>query len=130
MANFRGIDHINLNVNNLQESISWYQKVFGFEVKEQGVSSNGNDYAIIGKSGRGFLCLYPVSEGFPAPRLNHLGFAIDNFDDFVEFVKAEDIDVAIYSFGMVVEYPNSKSVYIKDPNGIEIEVSSRFGGGL
>jgi catechol 2,3-dioxygenase-like lactoylglutathione lyase family enzyme len=30
----------------------------------------------------------------------------------------------------VVEYPQSRSVYVADPDGNEIELTSAFGGGL
>ena len=130
MANFRGIDHLNIKVNNINESIGWYEKVFGLELKERGQSSFGNDYAIIGKSGRGFLCIYPINEDIKVPRLNHIGFQVDNFDEFVDFVLAENIEIKYYGPEAVIHYPKSKSIYINDPNGIEIEVSSVFGGGL
>ena len=63
MLNFNGIDHINMNVKNLEESISFYKKLFGFEVKEKGSFSFKNaPFAIIGNSGIGMLCLYEKKE--------------------------------------------------------------------
>jgi catechol 2,3-dioxygenase-like lactoylglutathione lyase family enzyme len=36
MLNFNGIDHINMNVKNLDRSVTFYSDVFGFKVKEEG----------------------------------------------------------------------------------------------
>ena len=30
------LDHLNLTVNNLAESVAWYARVLGFELVEQG----------------------------------------------------------------------------------------------
>ena len=56
----------------------------------------------------------------------HFGFAINNFEDVV--AKCEEMGVAM-PFG-VVEWEKSRSVYINDPNGYEVELSERQGGGL
>ena len=43
------IDHINFNVSNLNNSVSFYTELFGFTVKENGVSNgSGAPYKIIG----------------------------------------------------------------------------------
>lgn len=128
MLNFKGIDHINLNVSNLNNSIEFYKKVFGFEIHEEGNSPmSGAPYAIIGKSNVGFLAIYESKNSLQNSRVNHLGFNIDNFEEAVNFLKAENVKIADYG---VVDYPDSKSVYILDPDENEIELSSKFGGGL
>ena len=63
MLNFKAYDHINLTVSNLEKSVEFYKKIFGFEVKEEGVSSGfGRSYKIVGLSQKGFLCLYQAEE--------------------------------------------------------------------
>ncbi len=50
------LDHLNMTVANLSESIVWYRDVFGFDVRERGVR-NGTPWAII-QSGEAILCMY------------------------------------------------------------------------
>ena len=129
MLNFKGIDHINMNVENLKSSIKFYKEIFGFEVKESGVSAkSGNDYAIIGKSGQGMLALYQVDEFKLQGNLNHLGFNVESLIGIEKYFSENNIPM-LYGGG-VVSYPDSESIYIADPNGYEIEISNNFGGGL
>ena len=133
MLNFRAYDHINLTVNYLQESVSFYQKAFGFEVKEEGVSSGfGLDYKILGLSHRGFICLYQAKEKIPEKsRINHIGIHVDNLAEALPLLKEQNIEIVPYGNEEgLVTYPSSNSVYIRDPDGNEIELSDNFGGGL
>ncbi|MFT6632986.1 MAG: catechol 2,3-dioxygenase-like lactoylglutathione lyase family enzyme [Bacteriovoracaceae bacterium] len=128
MLKVNGIDHININVKNLNKSIEFYQSVFGFKVMEKGISTmSGAPYAIIGVSKKAMLAIYESKDLLPATRLNHLGFNIENFEEISEIAKKFKIKVANYG---LVEYPNSKSIYIFDPDDNEIELSSVFTGGL
>ena len=129
MLNFKGIDHINLNVENLKSSIKFYKDIFGFEVKEEGNSlKSGNDFAIIGKSGLGMLALYQVDDFKLHGNLNHLGFNVESLEGIERYFNEKSIPM-LYGGGVVL-YPNSKSIYVADPSGYEIEISNNFGGGL
>lgn len=133
MLNFKGIDHINMNVKSLNESISFYQKLFGFEVKEEGTSGmSGSAYAIIGKSNKGMLCLYE-KENFTEndkSHISHLGFHVSFFEGILDWLKKQGTRIVHYTESGIVEYPNSNSIYIKDPSGYEIELTSSFAGKL
>jgi lactoylglutathione lyase len=138
MLNFKGFDHININVNNLDKMVQFYQNVFGFEVKEEEIYYSPKykkeiKYKIIGKSNIGLLALYENGEHFSKQQnINHIGFYIDNFseDQAKELnqmgIKVEYLD----ELGGIVDYEKSKSIYIYDPEGNSIEITSVFGGGL
>ena len=120
-----GIDHINLEVSNLVETIEFYKKLFGFEIRKNQPDQNsaiiGNDFVK--------LCLYEV-EGFTKYEkkgYHHFGFYIENFDDIL--AKCEEMNFQIY-YGGVLKWENSESIYIQDPNGYEIELSKNYGGGI
>lgn len=133
MLNFNGIDHINMNVKNLEESISFYKKLFSFEVKESGFSAmSGSPFAIIGKSEKGMLALYEKEDLLPNNKshIAHLGFNIKFFAGILDWLKEQGAKIVYYSESGVVEYPNSQSIYIKDPSGYEIELSNSFAGKL
>jgi len=128
MLEFKGIDHINMNVSHLAKSVEFYKDVFGLQVKEEGVSQkSGNPYAIIGKSGLGMLALYEVDQFKNAGEINHLGFNVSSIEGAVDYFKEKQVPL---NWGGLVQYENSESVYIEDPDGYEIEISNNFGGGL
>jgi lactoylglutathione lyase len=137
MLKFNGIDHINMNVRNLEKSVSFYQDVFGFEVKEEGeyfspAAKRNIVFKIIGKSDKGMLALYEQKDLVQKSHINHLGFHISNFSiEQAQLLHDKKIPVQYFDeLGGVVEYKNSHSIYIEDPDGNGIEVSSVFGGGL
>ena len=117
------MDHVNMSVKNLDQSVEFYSKVFGFEVKkdqpEQKSKIIGNDSIK--------LCLYENPEMSPDGGIAHFGFFVENFDQIMEICKS--LGVTVYYDGPV-QFEKSRSVYIADPNGYDIELSEVVGGGL
>ena len=128
------IDHINLTVNNLDESTLWYQKVFGFEVLESGSKGLGSAWKIVGRddtmicmteySGREAPYSYDLS---PRHQINHFGLRIEDREQWEDIVKKNKLTL---KYGGLVEYPKSLSWYITDPNGHEVEVNYSFNQAL
>ena len=131
MSNFlkaTSMDHVNMNVKNLEESIEFYKNLFGFEVRKEDNSPNKLDAPskIIGNDSIK-LCLYEDPQMSPDGGIAHFGFHIANFDKIIE--KCKELNVEIL-YGGPVEFEKSRSVYIKDPSGYDIELSEIPGGGL
>ena len=125
MLKVNGIDHLNMDVRNLGETVEFYKNLFGFEViKEQ----PEQDSKIIGNE-KVKLCLYedPELNEYKKNGFNHFGFHIDNFDEIIQ--KCTELGVEIF-YGGPIKWEKSSSIYIKDPNGYEIELAEVFGGGL
>lgn len=125
IMNVRNLDHINLTVNNLSETIEWYEKLFGFEMVEGGRRA-GINWAII-RSGDALLCMYErpdLADPEESPdrhhRLNHFGLRITDRQVFERAVNEMGVPVA---YGGAIRYPFSWSWYIADPTGHEIEVA-------
>jgi len=116
------IDHINMKVKNLNETVTFYNKLFGFELKKDQPERNSK---IIGNDALK-LCLYEQAEFTLGDAIGHFGFHIENFDDTI--AKCNEMNIEM-PYGLV-EYEDSRSVYINDPNGYEIELSEVKGGGL
>jgi catechol 2,3-dioxygenase-like lactoylglutathione lyase family enzyme len=116
------MDHLNLNVKDLEESVAFYKNLFGFELKkdqpEQQSQIIGNEMIK--------LCLYQNPGAVSQGEFNHFGFHVENFDEIEERCKA--LGVRLLYGG--VQWEQSRSFYIKDPNGYEIELSELNGGGL
>lgn len=119
------IDHINATVTNLQKSVEFYKDIFGLKTFEKG-ESNGSPYEIIGDPESFYLCLYQGQQREQGA-VNHLGIHIKEFDQAYKNLKEKGIELY---YGGVVQYPNSRSLYIKDPDGNNIELSEVFGGDL
>ncbi len=119
------LDHLNFSVDNLDESIQWYGRVFGFAEKERGVF-RGTPWAIL-QSHQAILALYErkgaeflSSQQQKERKLHgfaHIGFTIDDEDAWKAKIQSEHI-VIDHEW----EYPHSHSWYLNDPTGHEIEV--------
>lgn len=120
--NALSIDHANLNVKNLKESVEFYSTLFGFELKKDQPEQNS---MIIGNESIK-LCLYEQPELVYTKGINHFGFHIENFDEIVE--RCIELNISM-PYG-IVEWESSRSIYIIDPNGYELELSEIQGGGL
>jgi len=121
------IDHVNMKVKDLAQSVKFYKNLFGFEIKqEENTNKLDAPSKIIGNDTIK-LCLYEVPDMSPEGGIAHFGFNIDNFNDTIE--KCKELGVQIL-YGGIVDWEKSKSVYIVDPSGYEIELGEISGGGL
>ena len=116
------IDHINMRVKDLNESVSFYSHLFGFEERKD---QPDYDSKIIGNDSIK-LCLYQDEKMEVGKGISHFGFHIENFDEIEGRCKDMGVEMP---YG-VVDWGESRSVYIIDPNGYEIELSEKQGGGL
>jgi catechol 2,3-dioxygenase-like lactoylglutathione lyase family enzyme len=119
------LDHLNMSVRNLAESIDWYGRVFGFKKVEDGVIE-GSPWAIL-RGGDALLCLYEHPErgepdaekhGHHAPA--HFGLRIDDKAAWEATVVREKVPV---EYGGAFKWPHSTAWYVTDPTGYEIEVA-------
>ncbi len=122
------LDHVNLTVASFEESAAWYRRVFGFEVVERGSDSERNPWGVL-RSGDALLCIYERPgfrfEKYQAhvPRRVHaiarFGLRITDRGKWEETLEREKVE-CIYSDW---HYPHSRSWYVVDPTGWEIEVA-------
>ena len=125
MLRINTIDHINMHVKDLEQSVKFYNDLFGFKEKEPD-KSRGLTYKIIGTD-KVHLCMYEKPDLVINGGINHFGFHIDNFDEIIQ--KCEELNVPIL-YGGPIEWAHSRSIYIQDPSGYEVELSEVKGGGL
>jgi len=121
------IDHVNMKVKNLDESVKFYTNLFGFEIKQEENPNKAEVPSKIIGNNSIKLCLYEIPEMSPEGGIAHFGFHIANFDEVI--AKCQDMRVKIL-YGGEVDWEKSKSVYVVDPSGYEIELSQLVGGGL
>ncbi len=122
------LDHLNLSITDWDESVSWYGRVFGFEIVEEGVR-RGARWGVL-RSGDALLCLYEAADRHVASdeeaqthrlhQLNHFGLRITDREAWEQTVAAEGLE---YSYPSPVRWPYSQAWYVLDPSGHEIEVA-------
>jgi len=120
------LDHLNLTVKDVQQSVDWYYRVFGFELVESGIK-NGIRWGII-RAQDALLCMYEYPDWLATEArnrhkihgVNHFGLRISEPARWEEKIRENDIQVF---YGGAIEYPHSTSWYIADPTGYEIEVA-------
>lgn len=127
------LDHLNMTVADLEESIAWYGRVFGFEVVERDVQ-DGVPWAVL-RAGDSMLCIYAHPDRRHLGRfdlekagihgMNHFSLRIEDEAAWRAVVEGESLEVL---YGGVVEWPHSRSWYVQDPTGHEIEVTVWRGG--
>lgn len=121
------LDHINLTVQNIQESIEWYSNIFGFKLVETGIGKHGQPWAIVA-SNDSMIVMSEYKEktkSDQAPESNfhkiyHFGLRVSDLPKWEQII--DRYALRLY-YGGVINYPFSRSWYIHDPSGHEIEVS-------
>ena len=124
----QSIDHLNLTVANLEESIAWYADIFGFEVVERGERDSG-PWAII-RSGDALLCIYQDLDRVGPARFRHdpeerhviyhWGFRITDRAAWLQKVEEHGLHL---EFGGENVHPHSSNWSVTDPTGYSIEVA-------
>ncbi|MEN8008220.1 MAG: VOC family protein [Candidatus Krumholzibacteriota bacterium] len=124
----KNIDHINLTVADFDETAVWYQRVFGFEVVEEGMQDDTR-WGVI-RQGDVMLCIYQFEDCRYEDRfalrkmglhgINHFGLRITDRKDWEETIEREKIEIL---YEGPIRWPHSTSWYIADPTGWEIEVA-------
>ena len=123
--NVKMLDHLNMTVRSVDDSVAWYGRVFGFEKVEEG-TWNGRPWSII-RAGDAMLCIYEHPDrGSPdlaehtSHGVSHFGLRIDDREAWERTVDREKLEL---HYDAPVRWPHSTAWYVCDPNGYEIEVA-------
>ncbi|GAA5155047.1 VOC family protein [Pseudonocardia eucalypti] len=132
MATALNTGHIGLNVTDLDVSVAFYQRLFGFEARTGGRDGQA-EWAFLSRDGRLVLTLWRQSAGVfdtGAPGLHHLSFQVDTLDE-VRAVEANlrELGLTPRHGGAVPhgEGADSGGVFFTDPDGIRLEVYTPAG---
>src|SRR5215813_13792161 len=109
-AGFQGnsVNHISLQVSNLQRSTDFYQRVFGCTVNKR----DGNNQLVFGKS---FLVL---REGKPAAKVDHFAIGVDDF-------KKESVSADLKARGATpIDQQGGFGFHVLDPDGFPVQISA------
>ncbi len=120
-----GIDHINLMVIDLEKTTMFWKDLLGFKILEELPEENGR---IIGND-NALIAIYeiPKMKNYEKNGFSHVCFQIENFEAIETKLRTMDVNI---KYNKIFQWKNSRSIYIEDPNGYEIELSEIWGGGL
>ena len=122
MANVQRLNHAVLYVGNVNRSVDFYTRHLGFEVKVQ--MPGAAFLRSAGSTNDHDLGMFEVGVNQPGPQrgqkgLYHLAWQVDTIDDLAAIRQTLLADDALVGES---DHTASKSLYAKDPDGIEFEV--------
>jgi catechol 2,3-dioxygenase-like lactoylglutathione lyase family enzyme len=103
------VNHISYQVADYAKTRDFYSKVFGMAVSDD----NGKQCRLtVGNTGI-------IPHNFPSdtPRIDHLAFTIDNWDEDKEAIGAD-----LKRRGLLIRGNVNSSFHIKDPDGFDIQI--------
>jgi len=103
----RNLDHVNMTVRDFDETVDWYRRVFGFELVEDKVHPQ-----------REHLDRFELGDR-DLHGMAHFGLRITDADEWLETVEREKVRIL---YDGEITWPHSRSWYVNDPTGYEIEV--------
>ncbi|PYU24744.1 MAG: hypothetical protein DMG32_13145 [Acidobacteria bacterium] len=107
---FKGakIDHVSIQVTNLQRSIEFYEKLFGFSVVSQ---DKTNEIVRLGIT----KTLVSLHHKSPTGIVDHFAIAVDHFDK-------EAVTRDLKLLGATPEENIDAGFHIKDPEGLSVQI--------
>jgi catechol 2,3-dioxygenase-like lactoylglutathione lyase family enzyme len=107
---FKGarIDHVSIQVSNLQRSINFYQKLFGFTVVSE---DKNNEIVRLGVS----KTLVSLHHKSPTAVVDHFAIGVDHFDK-------ESVTRELKLRGANPEENLDAGFHIKDPEGMNVQI--------
>jgi len=112
-TNFKtaNIDHVSVQVGNLQRSIDFYQKMFGFTVVSQ-ADERGVKIVRLGNT----RTLVSLNVGGAPGRIDHFAIGIPSF-------TRESIMKYLTQHGATPLQGDFAGLHIKDPDGVNVQIS-------
>ena len=116
------IEHVNLTVTNLQRSLDFYHKLFGWTTRWRGQTATGRPAAHVGDE----HCYIALFEGettgragidYDAVGFNHVGVVVESLDEMQRRLAALGVE-----HSEEPDYEPGRRVYFTDPDGIEVEL--------
>ncbi|MCK8817580.1 VOC family protein [Natroniella sulfidigena] len=107
-----------ITVGDMEESLEFYQKIVGLEVSQEFTIEEEIEIAFLGSGETKVELIFdPNKEAADNPEGISLGFEVESFDEQLDFVKEEGLEVV----GPFQPVPNIRFFFVKDPNGVSIQ---------
>jgi catechol 2,3-dioxygenase-like lactoylglutathione lyase family enzyme len=119
-----GLDHVALTVRDVARSAAWYREVLGLERRFEEV---WGDFPAIVASGPTSLALFPSSVPDPAPPPGRDTLCARHIAFRVTGAMFEQARLELEARGLAPAFQDhtaAHSLYIKDPDGHEVEITT------
>jgi lactoylglutathione lyase len=108
-----------LNVNNMEESLKFYEEIVGLAMNRRFNAGNGMEIAFLGDGETKVeLIRNETCKEISIGQDISLGFEVKSVAEMIDFVISKGIDV---HSGPFQPNPHLKFFYVKDPNGLKIQ---------
>jgi catechol 2,3-dioxygenase-like lactoylglutathione lyase family enzyme len=114
-----GLNHIGLNVPDLDKAVDYYTKTMGYPVAYRQLTATGAvQFVMVQMSKDTFIELTPATAQRP-PGISHFGVQVENLPAVVAMFKQRGADVGEITFNKVTKMDH---VNVTDPNGVRTEL--------
>ncbi len=111
---------VTLHVKNLEDSLSFYHGILGMPVCSRH-SGNGVEIAMLGEENQPKVEL--LQSGDDGDKAFHsdisVGIAVESLESTMEYLESKQIPVIR---GPISPNPNTRFIFIKDPDGYEVQL--------
>lgn len=108
------VNHISYQVNDYAKTRDFYADLLGMKV----MADTGKQCFLVFGDTNTFLIPRNPPEGGATPRIDHIAYTIDNWDQ--KTVKAE-----LERRGLDPKEDTENSFHVKDPNGFDLQISGK-----
>ena len=108
----KAMNHVSIFVPSVQKSMDFYQGTFGMPLLTK------QDAGMNLSAGSSFLGIYPAPATATGGSINHLCFAMDNFDADAVLTQLADRGIK----GNIRLRGDTKELYFTDPDGIRVQL--------
>ena len=108
----KAMNHVSIFVPSVQKSMDFYQSTFGMPLLTK------QDAGMNLSAGSSFLGIYPAPATATGGSINHLCFAMDNFDADAVLKQLADRGIK----GNIRLRGDTKELYFTDPDGIRVQL--------
>lgn len=117
--------HVSITVKDMEDSIKFYREVIGFElVSRREIPENKAEIAFLSdkvNKVRIELTYWKDKKDWTSgDELDHLAFTVPNMEEAMKKFRREGVEIAREPYSL--KGSTSKIAFIKDPNGIWIEL--------
>lgn len=119
------LEHANITVGNAAKTAAWLERAFGWKIRWQGPSLNGEGQSIHIGSDTDYLAIYEPKTSTAGSKsdyqtqgqLNHIGIVVDDLVKVEKVVRAEGYEPHSHQ-----DYEPGERFYFSDENSIEFEI--------
>lgn len=110
--------HVTLSVENLEESINFYQDTIGLPLKNRFSPRPGVEIAFLGNGETAIeLVCGQVKENAVIGQGISLGFEVESLTETMEFLHQKGIEAEVVQFN-----PQAKCLFISNADGVKIQI--------